>query len=222
LTKPDQKTNFAILLSIALHGFAYLGFSHWLDWELPWSSQSKGSAQVILLAPSPKQATPKPGEEKDQKQSQKQLEQKSAEQPEQITTTAPSPQKHSQQQMSAITPSVHNPVSSQKKVTAALGDESPIDTESLEETTLSPYEQKVLNHLLSKMESAPVTGSATVEMNIMRAGVAINVKIINLKGPEEYGVWLHRKALAANPYPAFKGKESTRTLRLPVNHLLVQ
>lgn len=222
MTKSDQKTSFAILLSIALHGVAYLGLSHWLNWELPWSSQSKGSAQVILLAPSPAQTTPKPGEAKDQKQSKKQDEQKTAEQPKQITTSAPSPLKHSQKQNSAIAPSIHNPVDSQKKVTAAIGDESPIDTDSQEDVKLSPYEQMVLNHLLSKMESAPVTGSATVEMNIMRAGVAINVKIINLKGPKEYGIWLHRKALAANPYPAFKGKESTRTLRLPVNHLLVQ
>lgn len=193
----------------------------WLNWRTQWNSQSKGSAQVILLAPSPNQENPKAGDTKNQRASKAQPESSTTIEPKKITTQTESEQKSSIQQSQVQATSTRNTKEEHKKITAAQGDDAPVSTQSSQKTKRTPYEQSVYNHFLSKIESAPVAGSARLELIIMRAGVAISVKVSNLNGPAEYGRWLHRKALSINPYPPVPKEEKSSTIKvnINVNHL---
>ena len=212
-----QKTSVSFLLSILIHAGIFLLVVQVFDWDAPWRSQAKGQAQVILLAPSPQPAPPTIGETENRQANPLKTEQLTGKEKTVITTTADTMDK-APVKATPNTQHIKDDVQAQKQVTAAQGTDAPLDTQSEQNTELSPYEQKILNHLLSKMESAPTTGSVQLELTIMKAGVAIGINILTLNGPEKYGQWVRHKALSANPYPSFSGTRATRTVTFWVRH----
>jgi len=82
------------------------------------------------------------------------------------------------------------------------------------------YENLVLAHFLSKAQSAPVNGEATIHMTLIRAGIATQIELEMTKGGKRYQNWLQRQILNANPFPAFPSdlKKATLQVELPIRH----
>ncbi len=96
-----------------------------------------------------------------------------------------------------------------------------IDMSGKELTAAEKYQKRVLQHILKKIGSAPYFGSAQVELTLMRAGIAIQIRVELINGPDEYRSWLNHQILSANPMPAFPKNmtESQIKLSFPIHHL---
>ncbi len=96
-----------------------------------------------------------------------------------------------------------------------------IDMSGKELTAVDRYQKRVLQHILKKIGSAPYFGSASVELTLMRAGIATHIRVNLMNGPSDYQAWLNHKILSANPMPAFPKnmKESHLTLSFPIHHI---
>ncbi len=184
-----------------------------------WTSQSKGQAQLVLIAPSPEQETPQTGEEKNRPQL-RESQSLAKPTPKKSATAKQAAQEQSIESSTLPAPASEAQTASVKQVTAAQGDNAPIDTQTTTQQTFSPYEQAVFNHLLSKIDSTPVGGRATLKLTIMPAGIAFDIKIL-AADTARYGDWVRKMALSANPYPAFKPtahEPANRVVVISVNH----
>jgi len=96
-----------------------------------------------------------------------------------------------------------------------------IDLSGKELSAVEKYQKRVLQHILKKIGSAPYFGSARVELTLMRAGIATQVRVILINGPSDYQSWLNHKILSANPMPAFPKNmmESQIKLNFPIHHI---
>jgi|GEM_PF-2083330 len=95
------------------------------------------------------------------------------------------------------------------------------DMSGKELTAAEKYQKRVLQHILKKIGSAPYFGSAQVELTLMRAGIAIQIRVKLINGPDEYRSWLNHQILSANPMPAFPKNmmESQIKLSFPIHHI---
>mgnify|MGYP000570469726 CR=1 FL=1 len=96
-----------------------------------------------------------------------------------------------------------------------------IDMSGKELTAMEKYQKQVLQHILKKIGSAPYFGSARVELTLMRAGIATQIRVKLMDGPSNYQSWLNHKILSANPMPAFPKSimESQLKLSFPIHHI---
>lgn len=83
---------------------------------------------------------------------------------------------------------------------------------------LPEYAQRVLMHIINKASAAPREGKVTVQINVMRIGVATNVQITSSSGDAQLDRWVIQQILAANPFPAFApdDKDTEKTLLIPI------
>jgi len=209
----------ALVASILLHALFFFTLNQWLEWFEPdWTSQSQGHAELVLIAPDPSKQAPQTGEEKERPQ-QKDSVSLAKPTPETKPTTNNATQQKTQESSTLPSPASEAQTATVKQVTASQGDNAPIDTQTTTQQTYSPYEQAVFNHLLSKIDSTPVGGRATLQLTIMPAGIAFDIKIL-AADTAQYGDWVRKMALSANPYPAFKNtaNNGNRVVVISVNH----
>lgn len=206
----------SLSLSVILHGALFINLN-----PDDWAHQSKGQAQLILLAPNPNIQHPKTGQEikATNQQPNTSISTKNNTSVQKTPTAQPAkpkPIKSTPTQVKALsTPKT-------QQTTASLGDQVPVDVSSNTSPRLTPYGQQVLNYLLSKMEESPVSGQAIIKLKIIRAGVAIQVDVVLEDGPETYLRWVRHKALSANPYPPIPDevKGTSVTLEIPIRHTI--
>jgi protein TonB len=104
------------------------------------------------------------------------------------------------------------------KATSNAGEQ--LDQSGKELSSEDKYKNLVLAHFLSKAQSAPINGEATIHITLIRAGIATQIKIEMIKGGKRYQNWLQRQILNANPFPAFPSdlKNATLQINLPIRH----
>ncbi len=189
-----------IAISMALHGLVIF----WTDSDAPQQS-SKGSSHTILLESISKKMpkiNPKPKEEPKPQSS--------------LSTTELSA-------LSVVSPSIagntkkiinekkltqkskpeqsNKPIRQNRKVTSNSGDLA--DQSGKDLSVEQQYQQAIYSHLLKKSENSPYWGEASVQLTLIRAGIATQINIELIDGPKEYKKWIQLKILGANPFPAF-------------------
>jgi hypothetical protein len=91
-----------------------------------------------------------------------------------------------------------------------------IDQSGTDATPQQQYRQLVTQHLLKKIKSAGSYGKATVNLNILKMGIATHVTIELLDGPKSYQGWLKSQVLNANPFPVIPSGLNLPSIKLAI------
>jgi hypothetical protein len=197
----------ALAASIAVHGALAIGV--FLVWP---SASSKGEGQVMLLESINDETQVQPNTQARQ----------ASKLSVQTETPAKATQLNGNKSQAKPQSSLDKPQqTAQLQANASSSNQGRlVDQSGKAQSPQDAYQQRLLKHLLNKMGSAPVTGKANIQLTLMSAGVAIQVKVDLLEGSATYQQWLQSKVLNANPFPAIPKELGVSQFKttIPIEH----